>query len=598
MCIRDSLGDIPAKFQWDTIFCKHFFTITPEKGVIHAHEDIFFEITFHPSVVGPDIRFMKVKCNIIDADPLYMNLLGKCIPQTTENIEDIKFDTIVRKQVAEKTIIKNPTPQVWRVKANISTLKDETSGYFTGPNYLEIPANGQAEYIVQYKPLTMTKNDLVPGIKDEVHEGTLFFPLPNGTAKMINLYGKAQPPQPIDKEAKFKAKKTHTYILEVQNWLKTTQRFQVTWRQEVEDQSILVNGANTIDVTGEGLKQYKLTLYALKQTQSVLIVTFKNDVTHEFLSFRIKIIVEAPETLAKIELSSVVREASSTLITIENPFDHSVELKKENLVCDNDNVTFNPLGFTINKKQEFGLEIIYRPLTVSDINSKFLIKSPELGDFTYDLHLIGLPTSTQRQLTFKTALGSEIYQQFKFINYVKKQNTYTCKIEKLGQKAPVQTNSKEKQAVQLADFTTDTATVAAPPADSYDGTEVVINIKFEPSSLSDSRALLTVSSPEGGEYQCLLQGQAFAPQPKGPFTITAKSYSIEFKNPFFESQEFTIRIDNPCFTTSAKNPVKIDAKKTLGISLTYKAQANLPNTGRMMVSTGELPPWIFYLEGE
>ena len=40
----------------------------------------------------------------------------------------------------------------------------------------------------------------------------------------------------------------------------------------------------------------------------------------------------------------------------------------------------------------------------------------------------------------------------------------------------------------------------APAADSYEGVEVGINIKFEPSSLSDSRALLTVSSPEGGEY--------------------------------------------------------------------------------------------------
>lgn len=40
----------------------------------------------------------------------------------------------------------------------------------------------------------MTKHDSVPEIKDDVHEGTLFFPLPNGTASLFNLYGKTLPP--------------------------------------------------------------------------------------------------------------------------------------------------------------------------------------------------------------------------------------------------------------------------------------------------------------------------------------------------------------------------------------------------------------------
>ena len=40
----------------------------------------------------------------------------------------------------------------------------------------------------------MTKNPEVPEIKDEVHEGTLFFPLPDGNALLYNLVGKALPP--------------------------------------------------------------------------------------------------------------------------------------------------------------------------------------------------------------------------------------------------------------------------------------------------------------------------------------------------------------------------------------------------------------------
>lgn len=80
--------------------------------------------------------------------------------------------------------------------------------------------------------------------------------------------------------------------------------------------------------------------------------------------------------------------------------------------------------------------------------------------------------------------------------------------------------------------------------------------------LGEAVALLIIQSPEGGEYNCLLNGLSTAPQPKGPFKISgAKPNPIDFKNPFFEPCEFTIRLDNPCFTCSIKNPAKIDVKK-------------------------------------
>jgi len=42
----------------------------------------------------------------------------------------------------------------------------------------------------------MTVHAEVPDIKDDVHEGTLFFPLPDGQALLYNLIGKALPPAP------------------------------------------------------------------------------------------------------------------------------------------------------------------------------------------------------------------------------------------------------------------------------------------------------------------------------------------------------------------------------------------------------------------
>lgn len=46
-----------------------------------------------------------------------------------------------------------------------------------------------------------------------------------------------------------------------------------------------------------------------------------------------------------------------------------------------------------------------------------------------------------------------------------------------------------------------------------------MNVRFEPSSMSDSSAQLIISSPDAGEYVCILKGTVKSPQPKGPFKL-------------------------------------------------------------------------------
>ena len=120
-----------------------------------------------------------------------------------------------------------------------------------------------------------------------------------------------------------------------------------------------------------------------------------------------------------------------------------------------------------------------------------------------------------RTLQFKASLGSDIVQTFKFMNYVKKATAYSVRIEKIGAKVAAGKDIK----LPPIDFTVDIPTINAPPSDTHDGVEVPVNIRFEPSTVGESRAQLTVSSPDGGEYQCYLVGTSVVPQPKGPYEV-------------------------------------------------------------------------------
>jgi hypothetical protein len=149
--------------------------------------------------------------------------------------------------------------------------------------------------------------------------------------------------------------------------------------------------------------------------------------------------------------------------------------------------------------------------------------------------LTGSPSTSSRALTFKTNLGSEQTHKFKFIHYGKKQTTYNCRVEKIGEKQPVNVDPKAKVPAVTTDFTVETATVVVPASDSFEGVEAFANVKFEPSSMAESVCQLVVSSPDSGEYLCILNGYTSLPQPKGPYKINAKPPPIDFKNPFFEA---------------------------------------------------------------
>lgn len=102
------------------------------------------------------------------------------------------------------------------------------------------------------------------------------------------------------------------------------------------------------------------------------------------------------------------------------------------------------------------------------------------------------------------------------------------------------------------------------------------------------------------EYTCLLYGKSTAPIPQGPIKCVpgAKPVAIDFKNPLIEKSEFQVTFDNANFSLANKLPGPLDPGKATSLAIKYEAKADLPSTGRMIITTRGLPPWIYYLQGE
>lgn len=164
---------------------------------------------------------------------------------------------------------------------------------------------------------------------DVPHQGSLFFPLPNGTALLYNLNGLAGPPESDGAIVQtVSAKKQHNFILQVKNWSKQTQRFSAEWKIDVESPSLFIRGAKVFDVAGENKKEYKLNFLALKAGVYKFKTTFKAKDSGEYLFYTFVITVEDNSEVETILLESPIRESVTQSIIIENPTDEEVTVSR------------------------------------------------------------------------------------------------------------------------------------------------------------------------------------------------------------------------------------------------------------------------------
>ncbi|XP_071959113.1 hydrocephalus-inducing protein homolog isoform X2 [Antedon mediterranea] len=564
-------GDIGAAFKWNLEKFAPDFSISPVAGYISPGMTVSFEIIFQPQELCNDVRYDKLRCNIEGGKPLKLVLTGMCIGCTPMK-EVLHFNTHVRVKDTRSLNLHNRTNRRWQLKPIIE------GEHWSGAESIAIEAQSSKPFEVTYRPLIMTH-------EGKRHTGTVFFALPDGNGLLYNLTGVSEAPKPAGNIQREVPSKTHyTELLAVSNWLKRPQRFKVyieMIKPDKLDPATTIKGLDYIDVPGLAKREYKLNFYCHKESSYAAKVLFKNEQTNEFQFYYITFKGLAPDIINTIEMTTPVRLTTSNTIVMENPLAVSVTFQTN---CQSPDIML-PTQLVIPPQSEGCLVFEYLPLKIGSTQGKLTLTSAELGLYQYSLQLTATAAGPEKAVYFRSALGGNHVQVARFVNYAKVKAEYTCKID-----------SNEFHCDK---------TVMAAPGSAGGGTEVNLDVTFEPSRLGETRATLMVSSPTAGEYTFPLFGTCIAPKPQGPYTIKANSTaSIPFRNVFPHSTAFTFQLDNPAF--SCKPGDTIRGKKTHNIIVAFEGNQDgtkAPKMGKLLVTCprsaggASSVSWTYYVRG-
>jgi hypothetical protein len=628
MCHIYNGGDVPTSFKIDTTRCGRNFSITPVSGFLSPHSDCQLKVTFSPIRIGKDVRADDIRFQLDGApDPLFLSLTGDCVPRPAPSGSTINFDCKVRETTSQNIKLpNNPTDQPWMLTPVLS------NPFWTAPSVIEVPPKGTVDLPVTYRPLFMTVKDgpnepppVLPGsaaaqdstllmVGLSVHTGTVFIPLPDGTGLLYNLSGKAQPPNnlaPI--AAKGTAKKSISILVPIKNWMRSTQRFVVSWDAGKVPPAAQLKGARTIDIPGLGEREYKLTYTNALEGKSSIPLTFTNEGTGEYINTTLELETGAPGVEGEIKLTAPVRQVASHVVSVPNALAASqtpITWNPWPPTCSHPAIRVTPLG-NMRGMPDGSFRIDFRPRVPTKMpggeehvagtpppppeSAKLTLKSPELGDFNFDLSLSASSCGPESLMHFSAPLGASAKNLFRFRAFDAKAgqaSTFTCKVDK-----------PELFSVP--------ATLSVPAlaagVDPWDGLDASVEVTFEGTSLSEKPVvgMLTITSDSSGStWTVPLSGVCSTPRPSGPYNLTPTGppVSINFRNVFNEEKEFVVSTDVPqAFFIAPVGVLKVAKKTTQALTVTYKAPTDGSSPrGKLIVSCPSAPgqpSWVFYLHG-
>ena len=157
--------------------------------------------------------------------------------------------------------------------------------------------------------------------QNQKHTAELFLSFPDGTAQSYNLKGYADKPESKgDIIIESPAKKSISNIIQLENWLSISQRFEVTVvLTEKPSNATFVTMSDIVEIGANSTKEFPIRFISYVEGVTKGILTFTNITTGEYLFYSLKAKTLASEILESIKIESPLRQISRYVITVENP---------------------------------------------------------------------------------------------------------------------------------------------------------------------------------------------------------------------------------------------------------------------------------------
>ncbi|XP_015436069.1 PREDICTED: hydrocephalus-inducing protein-like [Dufourea novaeangliae] len=571
-----NIGDLGARFKWNTSKLPADFTINPASGYCSPGMDVNFVIKFQPSQQRSLIEGVAI-IEIEKYTPLSIKITGGCCT-LPEPMETVFFTSVVRQQETQAINVTNSANLTWSLKPEV------TGDYFFVDNALHVPAKGFGSCMVTYAPLVMNT-------EDTRHTGTLLIKLPDeGTPLIYSLRGSSLPPEVLAKiHRKFPAKTKYTELLPVHNWLDKQQRFSCKI-EPVKPSSVKLNhipvfdfsGNDSIDIPSNSHRDYRAVFYSYEEYNFHFKVTFTNE-DNEYQFYEIEYDVTKPEVLETIKLSTSVRSQVCHCLKLDNP------LKGDAITyttdCQEPFIIIRDLPKTVRPLSHEHITIQYCPMLQTEETVVLLdIYCQELGHFPYELRLKAAPAVPEKVTRVSAILGAACTFPLFVINYTKRNAQFTIQIDN--------DCFTSRRQIEIAEFSNGK-----------------IEVTYEPCCIETITAKLTASSKTAGNFVFPLIGACFLPKPTGPYIITQKSsISLSFKNVFKDTKTFNFFVDVPAIFATEIQSATLDPKQSIDIKVSILEnkeeefmEEKYPVTGKLLIycTDNNLSNinWIYYLRG-
>ena len=275
------------------------------------------------------------------------------------------------------------------------------------------------------------------------------------------------------------------------------------------EQSTIVDVPPHLDIPALADKPCKLSITAHKPGKCSLSVYFKNIATEEYIFYQLELDVKEGGPVDTVVLATPVRCKTNRDIGLKNALGVKLTLTGS---CTTPLVSF-PAQVELQPYGEAVINIGFMPLLVSEQEALLTYTCAELGQYQYTLNLVGQRSPAEATIKFKVPLGGCETKMFSFTNMIPDKCDYATSISQAG--AIAFSCAPSVSALGVA------------------GKPVEVPVTFQPASVGETQGTLTLSSPVGGEYTCVLHGIAAEPTPQGPVKVTG-SATIPFTNPFMQ----------------------------------------------------------------